>query len=40
MQDEFDAIIDNKEFVHLPSNTNVIRSLWIFKQKTKFDGYF
>jgi hypothetical protein len=40
MQDEFSALINNKtwELVPRQPNMNVIRCMWIFKQKFKSDG--
>ena len=42
MQEEFDAWIENNtwDLVPRPPNANVIRSLWIFRVKTKSDGSF
>ncbi|KAJ9543556.1 hypothetical protein OSB04_023263 [Centaurea solstitialis] len=42
MKDEYDALIANKtwDLVPRPSNANIIRSLWIFRHKTKSDGSF
>ena len=42
MKDEFDVLIENNtwDLVPRPSNANVIRSLWIFRVKTKSDGSF
>ena len=42
MQEEFDALIENNtwDLVPRPPNANVIRSLWIFLVKIKFDGSF
>ena len=42
MQDEFDALIENNtwDLVLRPPNANVVRSLWIFRVKTKSDGSF
>ncbi|GAA0172880.1 hypothetical protein LIER_26614 [Lithospermum erythrorhizon] len=42
IQDEYDALIENKtwELVLRPSNTNVIRSFWIFMHKRRSDGSF
>jgi hypothetical protein len=40
MTEEFSALIDNKtwELVPREPNMNVIRCMWIYKQKLKFDG--
>ena len=42
MQDEYDALIENKtwDLVPRPFNANIIRSLWIFRHKKKSDGSF
>ncbi|XP_050909725.1 uncharacterized mitochondrial protein AtMg00820-like [Lathyrus oleraceus] len=42
MKYEYEALIENKmwELVSRPSNANIIRSLWIFKHKKKYDGSF
>ncbi|XP_056688735.1 uncharacterized mitochondrial protein AtMg00820-like [Spinacia oleracea] len=42
MNDEFDALINNKtwELVPRPPNVNVIRSMWIFSHKEKSNGDF
>ncbi|GAA0157739.1 transmembrane signal receptor [Lithospermum erythrorhizon] len=42
MQDEYDALIENKtwELVPRPSNANILRSLWIFMHKKRSDGSF
>lgn len=42
MKDEYDALIENNTYdlVHHPSNSNIIRSLWIFKNKKNSDGSF
>ncbi|XP_020232585.1 uncharacterized protein LOC109812930 [Cajanus cajan] len=42
MDDEYDALINNKiwELVPRPPNVNVIRSMWIFYHKYKSDGSF
>ena len=42
MTDEFDALIENHtwDLVPRPHNAIIIRSLWIFRVKTKSDGSF
>ena len=42
MDDEYDALIQNKtwELVPRPPNVNVIRSMWIFTHKVKSNGVF
>jgi histone deacetylase 1/2 len=42
MNDEYNALIENKTWVLVPRPTdaNVIRSLWIFRHKKKGDGSF
>ncbi|XP_021730485.1 uncharacterized protein LOC110697413 [Chenopodium quinoa] len=42
MLDEFNALIDNHtmELVPRPKDVNVIRSMWIFRHKRKYDGSF
>ena len=42
MKGEFDALIENNTWDPLsrPPNANVIRSLWIFRVKSKSDGSF
>ncbi|XP_021734821.1 uncharacterized protein LOC110701481 [Chenopodium quinoa] len=42
MREEYDALIDNGtwKLVPRPPNMNIIRSLWIFRHKTKSDGSF
>lgn len=42
MKDEYDDLIENKmcDLVPRPSNTNIIRSLWIFRHKKYSDGLF
>jgi len=42
MDDEFNAFIENKMLglVPCPPDVNVIRSMWIFTHKEKFDGVF
>ncbi|KAJ9543905.1 hypothetical protein OSB04_023612 [Centaurea solstitialis] len=40
MDDEFRALIDNKTWVLVPrhSGMNIVRSMWVFRYKTKSDG--
>ena len=42
MKDEFDALIENHtwDLLPRPPNANVIRSLWVFRLKTKSEGSF
>ena len=42
MHEEYDALIEDHTWnlVQRPPNANVIRSLWIFRLKTNFDGSF
>ena len=42
MQEEFDALIENNTWDLVPRspNANIIRSLWVFRVKTKSDGSF
>ena len=42
MTDEYDALVENKTCDLVPrlSNANVIRSLWIFRHKKKYDRSF
>ena len=42
MSEEFDALIKNEtwELVPKSSNTNIIRSMWIFRHKNNSDGSF
>lgn len=42
MKDGYDTLIENKtwDLVPLPSNANIIQSLWIFKHKKNSDGTF
>ena len=42
MKEEFDALIENHtwDLVPWPPNGNVVRDLWIFRLRTKFDGSF
>ncbi|XP_057537335.1 uncharacterized mitochondrial protein AtMg00810-like [Amaranthus tricolor] len=42
MKEEFDALIENHtwDLVPRPPHANIIRSLWVFRVKTKSDGSF
>ena len=42
MQEEFVALIENQTWDLVPrlTNANIIRSLWVFRVKTKSDGSF
>ncbi|XP_071727936.1 uncharacterized mitochondrial protein AtMg00820-like [Rutidosis leptorrhynchoides] len=42
MTDEYKALVDNNTWILVPRepNMNVIRSMWIFRYKTKSDGTF
>ncbi|XP_019451736.1 PREDICTED: putative uncharacterized protein DDB_G0277255 [Lupinus angustifolius] len=42
MDDEYNALIQNKtwDLVPRPPDANVIRSMWIFRHKEKYDGSF
>ena len=42
MQKEYDALLENDiwELVSHPSNTNIIRFIWIVRHKTNSDGSF